>query len=114
MLHVEGKMPGFHYRWIKDTDETGSEVLRYLSAGYEFVSRKEGVIVGDNSVYTSKAVGSMIRVPAGSTGEYLYLVKIPQEWYDEDQAAKARNIDKTEETIQNPEVEGKYGSIKIS
>ena len=114
LLTVEGKQPGFHYRWIRDTDESGSEVLRYLSAGYEFATRSEGLIIGDNAVYNSRAVGSMIRRSAGRDGDFLYLMKIPQEWYEEDQRAKAVKVDKTEEAIQNPEIEGSYGSIKIS
>lgn len=114
ILHVEGKMPGFKYRWIKDTDETGSEVLRFLSAGYEFARRSEGIIVGDNSVYASKAVGSLVRVSAGSQGDYLYLMKIPEDWYKEDQEAKSRIVDQTEDAIKAPEIGGSYGSIKIS
>jgi len=113
-LEVRGKSPGWHYRWIRDTHEAGSEVLRYLNAGYEFVTDKEDVIIGENAVFKSSSIGTGIRVPAGRDGDWLYLVKIPQDWYDEDQKAKQRIVDKTEETITNPEIEGKYGSIKIS
>jgi hypothetical protein len=115
ILEVHGKRAGFQYRWVRDTSETGHEIVRYLSAGYEFVNRnKEGIVIGDNSVYQSKAVGSIIRVPAGRDDDYLYLMKIPQEWYDEDQEAKQREVDRREEAIVNPEIEGKYGSIKIT
>lgn len=112
LLDVQGKKPGWSYRWVRDTDEAGSNIIRYLSAGYEFASRSEGLIIGDNAVYTSKAVGSIVRVPAGRDGDYLYLMRIPQEWYDEDQDAKSRNVDDKESSVFSQRLEGGYGEVK--
>jgi hypothetical protein len=41
-------------------------------------------------------------------------MKIPKEWYDEDQAAKAARIDEAERSIKKPDIDGSYGEIKIS
>lgn len=101
ILTVRGKNPEYHYRWVKDTDEDGQRILKFRNAGYEFCGSDEGLQVGQNMVFKSENVGSIVRKPAGS-GEYFYLMRIYKEWYEEDQAAKQREIDAMDAQIKRP------------
>lgn len=118
ILTVVGKDDDFVYRWVLDKQEDGSRIQRFALAGYDFV-QSENVRVGQDSVYQTKNVGSIVRKPSGD-GQYLYLMRIPKEWYQEDQDAKARVISEKEGSIareRNPEDkgdDGQYGSVKIT
>jgi len=118
ILTVRGKDNDYVYRWIKDEQEQGQRILKFKNAGYVFVDEKDGLEVGQNHVYKSKNVGSLIRVPAGQ-GEFLYLMKQRKEFYTEDQAAKQDQILDTERQLsknigKNADVEsGSYGSVSI-
>lgn len=112
-LQVEGKDPDFYYRWVKDTAENGSNILKHTRAGYSFARDEEGLVIGEANVYRSENVGSCIRVPAGF-GEYLYLMKQPMRYREEDLQLKAQGIDEVEDSMRHAnEAAGEYGSIKI-
>lgn len=120
ILTVANKDPNYEYRWINDytTSEDGNSirigqrVVTFQQAGWEFVENKE-VSVGDAYVYKTDNIGSVVRVPAGQ-GEYMYLMKIKKEWYDEDQLDKQRDIDYVEDSMKNPTTEdGMYGSVSV-
>lgn len=108
ILTVEGKDPDFHYYWEIDSSETGPNIMKRLRAGYEFVREEENVIVGEASVFQSEAVGSVYRVPNGD-GRYLFLMRIPMEWYKEDMEAIQQQVDQREEALYGPEIQGEYG-----
>lgn len=114
---MQGKNPGFVYRWVKDVQENGARILRFLQAGYELVrSDEEGIKVGQNHVYKSSDDSSLIAVKE-DVG-YNYLMKIRREWYEVDQASKSDKITQTERAIKRRrEIEtddGYYGEPKIS
>lgn len=121
ILTVAGKDPDFVYRWVKDTSEDGQRIMTFLQAAYEFVdassAKQHGI--GANNVYNATDVGTLIRKPAGD-GEYLYLMRIPREFYEEDKAAQQQEITRQERQItreRDPHSkgdDGQYGSIKIS
>jgi hypothetical protein len=119
VLTVYNKDPSFMYRWVKDAGHTGSRVQRFINAGYDFVSKDSGVKVGQTNVYTVENIGSIVTQPAGE-GEFLFLMSIPKEWYEEDQKAKSNEIDKTEAQIERKRDpnkksdDGMYGETKIS
>ena len=76
---------GFQYRvindeWSKDPDR----VKRAMQGGYEKVEGYDQMVVGTNED------GSAIK---GT------LMRIPQEWYDEDQKVKQREVDMVDEEI---------------
>ena len=76
---------GFQYRvindeWSKDPDR----VKRAMQGGYEKVEGFDQMVVGTNED------GSAIK---GT------LMRIPQEWYDEDQKVKQREVDMVDEEI---------------
>lgn len=114
---LSGKDPAFHYRYIKDVQEDGARILRFLNAGYEFVrSDEESLQIGQNHVMKTKEHGSIVAVKEGAGN--LYLMKIKREWYDEDQAAKEQSIKDTERMITRKRDEktddGMYGQPKLS
>ena len=112
-LSVKGLDPDYQYRWVKDQSESGQRIMQFLAAAYEFVTTEQEVIVGEANVYQSDNVGSIIRVPGGH-GDFLYLMRIHKEFYDEDQANKAREIDATEGQMQAGGTSGAdYGSVQI-
>ena len=113
-LEVNGKDPDFYYRWVLDKSEKGTNILKHERAGYVFAEKSEGLIIGSSSVYVNDHVGSFIRVPAGKSGENMYLMKQPMEYREEDLGAKATTVNATEERLQaGNEADGRYGRVKI-
>lgn len=118
ILTVSGKEDGYSYRWVLDKQEDGSRIQKFLNAGYEFV-QSDAVRVGQDNVYQTKNVGSIVRKPSGD-GTYLYLMRIFTEWYEDDQAAKEHELKIKEGAItrerdpENKGDDGQYGTVKIS
>lgn len=90
-LQVFGEIPGYHLYVAKDD---GARIQMMQQAGYEFVKRGE-VEVGTTVSSNNTDVGDSIRFIMGSNGSdpiYGYLMKIPEEFWQEDQRAlEARN-----------------------
>lgn len=115
ILTVDNKDPDYHYRWVvAGENENGIRLQKFIRGGYEFVSADD-VEVGDDSVYKSSNVGSIVRIPSGD-GMYSYLMRIKREWYEEDRANSQKKIDDVEKSIyrtrNQEEDDGQYGSIK--
>lgn len=108
ILTVDGKEEGFMYRWVKDI---GNRIKRFERAGYEVV--KHDVTVGDARAAVASEPGAAVTAFGNKEGEKLVLMRIRQEYYDEDQAAKMAEIDAIEAAM-GKNVEGSYGDIKIS
>ena len=106
VLTVYGKEPGFEYRWILDK---GNRTNKFKKGGWEFVTHE--VEVGDARAATPSALGSIVEATTGS--DKLVLMRIPSEYYKEDQDSKEANIRAVEEAM-GKEIEGSYGSINIS
>lgn len=104
-LRVEGEDPNFVYRWVYDKDDRGSKILKFIEGGYQFVTKSEAqkMAIGDNYVFDSEySGGSIIRRPAGENqAGYLYYMKIPKDWYLEDQALKEKEIYGREQQIEH-------------
>jgi hypothetical protein len=86
----------FHYRFVNVNHSYRVQVL--LDAGYQFVS-KGGALVGDVTVDTVKGTDSLVTKPGGK-GIDLYLMALPMELYQQDQAAKEAKIRETEEVME--------------
>ena len=108
-LEVIGKSPEYVYRIVNDVDD---RIDRFKAAGYEVVHTSEARL-SSQRVGTGSEKGSVAEMPVGN-GVNGVLMKIPKEWYDEDQAAKAARIDEAERHIKKPDLDGAYGEIKIS
>lgn len=117
-LAVTGEDPNFKYRWVNDVSDTGETILKYLDAGYNFVTKSEAgkLQIGDNYVFDSEfAGGSIIRKPASKRdGGFLYYMKQKRQWYEEDQALKEKLLRKKENQIrigkshEGQDIEGGY------
>jgi len=113
ILTVQNKDPNYHYALPLDLDENGSQIARFIQAGYEFVRPEEGAMVGEASVYTTENLGSVHRIPAGG-GYFHYLMKLPMEFYEDDLKADASKVDRTEQALKGlTEKEGFYGSFNM-
>lgn len=105
ILNVRGKEAGFHYCWVNEDN-----VDRYVEGGYDFVTHE--VIVGDKRLEATaqgskhtKAVGNSV------TG---YLMRCPEEVYEDELARIAEATDDTEASLVENKSDGQYGNISIS
>lgn len=94
ILSVEGKDPNYVYRIVNDT---GNRIETFKDAGYELVSAKD-VRVGDKRVNSASPEGSNAQVFVGD-GQKAFVMRIPKEWYDEDQEAKQAHIKELERSM---------------
>lgn len=108
ILSVGGQEAGFHYAWIRD-DLTP----RFEASGYEFVTH--AVTVGDRKVNSASQIGTNVSI-AGGNGRTLYLMRVLQEYYDEDMENYNAEID-SKETVMfaqlNSKEDGRYGKVQI-
>jgi len=98
-----------------DGAEDGQKIMKLNKAWWDLVHSDDGQhVVGQDMVYKSDNVGSIIRVPAGS-GKFYYLMRIPLEYYNQDQKSKADEIAERESAMTVTDSDnGQYGNIKIS
>jgi hypothetical protein len=86
LMEVRGKEPGFHYAWINDKD-----VPLRLDNGFEHV--RHPVQVGSKRLDVGKVgTDEFVCINAGG-GVIAYLMRIPQEFYDEDMAREQQIVD---------------------
>ena len=96
-LGVRNQIPGYHLHIFTDT---GSRIQEAMDSGYEFVTPEEIGGVSENVVSRNGDLGERIRYlvnpRAEGTEQFGYLMKVRQEWFEEDQAelqAKNNRID---------------------
>lgn len=86
---------GYVGRFVNDTD---NNVERYVQAGYQFVTDTK-VLIGQKTVDADRGVGSTIWKTVGTkkdgTPLIAYLMVQRQDWYEQDQIAKQKEIDNT-------------------
>jgi hypothetical protein len=108
VLTVSGKDPSFEYRVVNDT---GDRVQRFLDAGWELVSAGD-VAVGDKRINSPAPEGTKAQVAVGQ-GLKAYVMRIRKDWYEEDQAAKQAEVNRTEEATRLEALNGNYGKLEI-
>ena len=106
-LTIAGKEAGFEYRVVNDTD---NRIAELQERGYEIVTHNASV--GDKRVGTPKKEGTPVEIAVGG-GKKAYLMRIKDEWYKEDQAAKLEDIAETEKSLQATS-DGDYGKVSIT
>ena len=108
ILTVDGKEKGYSYRWVNDKD---GRIEKFKDAGYEVVSHD--VEVGQGAANKASTVGSVKSKGVGQ-GTTAILMRIKDEWYEEDQQSKQRDINEREASMMSPSRrEGQYGNISI-
>jgi hypothetical protein len=123
-LRVGCQIEGFHLHVFNDVP---GRIAQALDVGYEFVSPNEVGGTSVNVVDRNTDLGDKVRflVGTGEKGEpqYAYLMKIQQEFYEEDQAVLQAKNDKIDEAVRGGKLtkeghttDGFYGQegIKIS
>lgn len=102
-------------RWVNDIDD---RIIRFLEGGYQFVNQDGSLSVGEGgSAGSASSVDSRVKKPVGK-GVTAYLMAIPREFYEADQAAKQREVDATEEAMKRPgkgsiSKEVDYGTVNV-
>lgn len=112
ILTVEGRDPEYSYRIVNDT---GDRIQAFKDAGYEMVLAKD-VRVGDKRVNSTTPEGSNAQVSVGA-GQKAFVMRIPKEWYEEDQQAKQAKINQLEDTMKSEALaqnQLKNGELKLT
>lgn len=107
ILKANGKDPGFEYRFVNDE---GDRIQQFLDAGWVY---EDDVKVGDRRVESASSEGKHVQVNVGQ-GKKAFLMKIPKEYFEEDQRAKQAHIDETEAAMKKDALSGNYGELHIT
>jgi hypothetical protein len=109
-LSVRGKEPGYVYRIVNDTED---RITSLQEMGYEMVT-DSNVSVGDKRIANPSQEGSPVKVSVGQ-GTQAYVMRQKQEFFDEDQAAKAARNNELEAGMKkDAATAGFYGKLDIS
>ena len=106
VLNYEDKDPNFVYRFVNDRP---GRVQEFLDMGYEHVDHGK---VGDSRVDKRSADGSRTQVHVGQ-GDQGFLMRIPKEFYEEDQKVKQDYVDATEAATKKEALDGTYGKLDV-
>ncbi len=87
VLTVNGKEPGYQYRVVNDT---GDRIQMFIDQGYEVVS-DDKIKVGDRRIANPTKEGTPVQVSVGG-GQKAFVMRIKDEYYQEDQAAKLKHV----------------------
>lgn len=109
VLTVSGKEPGYHYRIVNDE---GDRIAQMQERGYEIVT-DQTVKVGERRVANPTQEGSPVMASVGG-GKKAFVMRIPDEFYQEDKAAKAKYVDDMEGSMVRTAKEGNYGKLELS
>lgn len=101
------EIEGYHLHWFLNTP---ARIQRAVDGGYEFVDEREVRINsvglgGDSAASGNTDMGSRVSVISGDAvgldnqPSRLILMKIKQEWYEEDQQANEQRNDKVAEAL---------------
>ena len=110
VLTVSGKEPGYEYRFVNDI---GDRVQEFLDNGWEIVEKKD-VRIGDRRLGTPTSTEGTAAIAAVGRGTNAYVLRIREEWYKEDQAAKQEAVDASEAATKDKALDGTYGELKIT
>ena len=111
-LTVQGRDENFVYRWVNSDDyKNAGRIEKFLQMGYTFVN-EEDVTAAEQEDAKASNLGSHLGRPVGH-GTRAVLMKIPKEFYEEDQAEKQAEVDATEKGMVDKELianaDGLYG-----
>ena len=107
-MAVTVEVPGHHLCWMNDD----GNVEKALESGYEFVSKHETEIengVAPSNVDMTDRIKLKVGTLEGGAPLYAYLMKIKNEWYEEDMNAIEQENRKIEEAIAGGNINGSLG-----
>lgn len=108
-LNVDGMEEGYYYHVVNDTN---GRVERLKQRGFTVVEHDGKVSMGDSN---AKQTGSAVQTTANaSDGTKAILMRIPQEFKNEDDAFRQKQIDESEQALyrQAENEQGRYGTIE--
>jgi hypothetical protein len=110
ILTIRGQEPGYRYRIVNDD---GDRIQLLQEQGYELV-QDASITVGDRRIANPTKEGSPVQVSVGG-GQKGFVMRIKEEWYQEDQKTKQKAVDDLDESMKaNAKKIADYGSLKIS
>ena len=107
-MAVTVEVPGHHLCWMNDN----GNVEKALEGGYDFVSKHETEIengVSPSNVDMTDRIKLKVGTLEGGAPLYAYLMKIKNEWYEEDQNSIESENRKIEEAIAGGNINGSIG-----
>lgn len=111
ILSVSNKDDGYEYRFVNDV---GDRIEIFKERGWELVDAKD-VRIGDRRVEAGGTLGSKAQASVDKQGTKAFLMRIQKDWYEEDQAEKARSIAEQEKSMKQSALSGNdYGKLEIS
>ena len=106
-LRIGHQIDGYHLHIFNDTP---GRIDQALNVGYEFVSPDEVGGTAVNVVSRNTDIGDKVRFMVGTAENneplYAYLMKIRQEFYDEDQESLQAKNDQIDEAIRGGRLTG--------
>lgn len=111
VMSVIGKQGGYVYRWVNDED---NRIEKFKAAWYEFVDHP--VQIGDVTINSADSSNGGIQSKKVGNGITAYLMRIKEEYYNEDQDTKQRDITAKEQAMKrklNTHEDGAFGEVKI-
>jgi hypothetical protein len=110
-LFIKDRDPNYFYRIVNVNLESDPDrVQNLIDIGYEIVPREKIGAVGDAKVDNPSALGSAGQISVGR-GTKAIVMRIPLEWYKEDQAAKQAENDSHESGAKKS---ADYGNVEIT
>ncbi len=110
-LSIKNKEDGFVYRIVNDVDD---RVDQLTGIGYELCTKEQVGAIGNSRVDNTSSVGSVAHFSVGQ-GTKAVVMRIPEDWYKEDQAAKQEEVDAMEATMKSDARKAAdYGKLQIS
>lgn len=111
VLKLTGTEPGYQYRVVNDL---GDRVDSLKELGYEIVD-DPNVRVGDARAGKARQVGTAVEASVGQ-GMKAVVMRIREEWYNEDQAEKQAQVRADEDSMYQraKREESDYGSLKVT
>jgi len=94
-LSVQNKEPGFTYRIVNDVDDRVSQMQEQ---DYELCEKAQLGAIGDKRVDNTASIGSIAHFSVGQ-GTKAVVMRIPDDWYKEDQEIKQQEVDAMESTM---------------
>lgn len=107
-LTVQNKEPGYAYRWINDAP---GRIAQAQQAGYEFVTDGQTTTgdTGESNTDLGTQVSAIVGTHEDGSTMRAYLMRIPEQYYREDQAMKQSEIDKIDESVRQGAIGKEHG-----
>lgn len=104
-LSVNNTIDGFHLHWVNDEN---SRLFQAEQGGYQFVDPSEVGVAGERESRVKVLVGSN----ADGSPMFAYLMKIPMEYYLEDQQILQGQLDQIDKAIRSGKFDEKAGDAR--